>query len=719
MSRSSVTRRDAMKGAAGALAGAWALGRVPPLGGASPLAVATAEAAGPVTPGLTDADYWTFIDGLLALVHDSWVDDQDLYGVGDTAFNSYLLYVHATAALAGHRGLARQDARARRLAARLCRHWPWFPGPNDPPPGTAARIARDQTHHHGWSPSMHGPSTMHVVIDTTVVRGLAQAWAAREALGLSPETRGLVRQRILLCANDGFYAYPALRLNQISWPIEIYAHAATVSGDPKLLRRDAGNQFRRFAAGIARPMPGMHSPNLGPGYRFHYLPQSSERTRSNLDSAEYALIVVQALRFYEQGLRAGMPALPTIYLRRLRAWVERALCGYWTHGGYLNWDTGLGFDRWHQGKKHGLAQLGILAIALSPRFHNEPEYARYAKYFFDRGVYRYGAFVNDGGGRIPAAVAYGVTKTGALPTDDELWLARMACNAAIAIHHGLGAKPSQEPPPLYAFDPDIGRLAITTPRYSTAVVPVNHKAFPWGGVELSRLFDGDNRVAANIGGRVPAAFGVTVESRARGRTLNTQRADDYADPDRPRLRLTRAPRGTGRRLAAYPRRPYAGAFRALDAEGWTRSTFAAVRTRHRFRASYVETAWTVIPRRAARGAHTVRAHFPSWGRDEAEIAVHLRGGGVADGAGVDLRDIAWVHLRSLDSGYVLVPQGPLPRGTTRLLRPSVQSSAPLPGPTLVFELLAGGRLRRLELTVRVAPVRRDEDAEKTAARLGS
>ena len=54
----------------------------------------------------------------------------------------------------------------------------------------------------------------------------------------------------------------------------------------------------------------------------------------------------------------------------LRAWIEHIVYGYWTHGGYLNWDTGYGFKRWHAGRTWALAQQGLLAIAAAPRFHN-------------------------------------------------------------------------------------------------------------------------------------------------------------------------------------------------------------------------------------------------------------------------------------------------------------------------------------------------------------
>ena len=54
-------------------------------------------------------------------------------------------------------------------------------------------------------------------------------------------------------------------------------------------------------------------------------------------------------------------------------------------------------------------------------------------------------------------------------------------------------RPAPSPPPLYSYDPDIGRLAVTTPTYNTAVVAVNQNAFPYGGLDLARLFDGRRR----------------------------------------------------------------------------------------------------------------------------------------------------------------------------------------------------------------------------------
>ena len=52
-------------------------------------------------------------------------------------------------------------------------------------------------------------------------------------------------------------------------------------------------------------------------------------------------------------------------------------------------------------------------------------------------------------------------------------------------------------------------------RYNTAIVADNQGAFPYGGIELARLYDGEQNVAANIGGRPPSAFRVVARLNGR------------------------------------------------------------------------------------------------------------------------------------------------------------------------------------------------------------
>ena len=553
----------------------------------------------------------------------------------------------------------------------------------------------------------------HVAIDTAVVRGLAQTWLARGPLGIDAAQADAIAFAIHRCATSPFYAYPVLRLNQINWPIEIHAWAAAVTGETRLLHHDARLQLGRFADALTRVIAPFEIPFTGPGYRFHYVPGDRANARANLDNPEYASTVCGALQFYEPALRAGMDPLLPRQRAALLAWVERVLCGYWTHAGYLNWDTGASFRRWHQAKKLGLSQAALLAIATTPSLNASPQHGRWAKHIFDRGLAlfdRWSGF----GTELPPAVLFGVTATPGGLGDARLSAARMQANAARAAELGLGALAPEPPPPLYAYDPDVGRLAVTTPAYSTAVAVVDYERLPYGGAELARLFDGEMRVAAGIGGRAPAAFGVVARRVGTGHRVESQRGRSRASLRRPPLRLLDAPRGAVARPQAYPRRPYAGAFRRLEAVAVTRDPALTITTRHVFSADSIETRWTVQPRRAARGRWSVDVLFPSTGSGATVTAV-LAGGERERLGERRLGDVRWLHVESEDSGYVIVPLTRVP-GRLRLINANPQESAPNPGPTLAVALLSASRLRPLRFAVRLAPASAAE-AAAVAARL--
>ena len=671
-------------------------------------------------PPLKTADYWRFADWLAPYFDALWLEDRSHYGSGNSSVgriyhNSLLLTTHAVAALAGHDGAARNDSRARALAKRLCQSPPWSERDASPE-------GDPQFHNPGWVESLGTrDSAMDKSIDPKVAEALTYAWLARDALRLPDETLALIADRISRTARGPFFRFPNVRLNQINWNCELYAHAATVTGDRELLVNDYRAQVGRFCDGIPRALTPGGSPNLGPGYRFHYLPHRAPTHPFNLDSAEYASETCHFILFHEQAVRAGMPLLPPEHYRLLRAWVEHIVCAYWTHGGYLNWDTGYGFKRWHAGRTWALAQQGLLAIAVSPRFHTRPEIGSWAKYMFDRGLGLYERLsreATDAKGIAPSNL-YDVNVSPLGPSIREMFAARMQANAARAVALGLGAMGAGEPPALYSFDADIGRLTVTTPRYSTAVLPVNQKAFPYGGMELCRLYDGDQRVVSNVGGRPSASFGVLV--RDGGKEIATsQRPRSFATPIPP-LTLLSSPHGRVAGAQPYPTRPYAGPFQSLIAHGRTQSREVVVDTTHKFTPAHVETHWAVARRIRAR--YTVDVLFPSWGKT-ARVEAVMRGGRRVTLAEpqrprrrVRLRDVVYFYLAGEETGYVVVPIGRRPRATAHILKPRAQSSAPRPGPTLALELAHGRRFRRLGLGVRIAPAADRLEAARVARRL--
>ena len=476
-------------------------------------------------------------------------------GASTSMVNGDLLLVHAVAAQRGLRGVLRADARAREIVRFLT--GPQIYGER-PPAGADPQVTGP-----GW---VNGPGRAgrHPVYDSEVIDGLVHAYVARDALGLAAADVARIRRQVHRVATSRDYAWPALRLNQINWYCAMYAADAIVNGARTALADAMARQLAHFLAGVRGR--GRAAGNLGPGLHFRYLPHKGLRTISNVDSAECANIVLSFSRFYGLARQAGMR--PPVQIDLLHEWVRRVISGYWTHSGYMNWDSGLGFSRWHQRKKMGLAELALIGVAAQPELQPGPEWGTWAKWMLDRGLLAYDALVARER-RIPAPVAFGVDVVPESPSTAILAAARYQANAIRALEAGLGHAPAAEPPALYSFDPDTGRLAVTTPTYNTAIIAINQRAFPYGGLALARLYDGGQDVAANIGGTGTATFGLT--ARSGGQVLRTQYGSHAYTPGGAPLRLLRAPQGVGASASRVGQQAYAGPFTDLRIQGAVRT----------------------------------------------------------------------------------------------------------------------------------------------------
>ena len=242
-------------------------------------------------------------------------------------------------------------------------------------------------------------------------------------------------------ANSPFFRYPNIRLNQINFAAEIQACAVSMTDDPTLLRRDYRLQLTRFLRGAKRAVRPWRIPNLGPSYNFHRNPFQRAGVGQNIESAEYASIVLDVLYYYEQARARGMKPISVAHGRTLRAFVRRSLSAYWTHSGYLNWDTGLYLYRWHLSRYWAWSCQGLLAIASSKNFVQDDE-RRWAKHMFDRSLSLYERFTErwDDDRREPGSSLYGVTTK--FSEGKHFELARFQALAAEAILRGMGDDPA-------------------------------------------------------------------------------------------------------------------------------------------------------------------------------------------------------------------------------------------------------------------------------------
>jgi hypothetical protein len=660
-------------------------------------------------PPFTDNDYWVFADRLAAALDERWDETKGAYrsiGANDKAgtfnirYNAQLLLVHSVAALKRHEGASRQDARARALVNRLIHRPAW--GPTREAPGLSRPSAC-------WATDLFSGRHGHMSLDSKVAEALTYAWRARKQLRLASETAALIARRIDQCAHKRLWRYPSLTGNQINWFSELYASDATVTGNASLLRRDYREQLVRFANAIERPMRKRRSPNLGPGYEFHYHPDLPASAAINLDSPEYANIVAQALQYYDVAVRRGMRPLPGHSVRLIRAWVSRLLGGYWTHAGYLNWDTGLGKGRWHSAQYWAFAQEGLQALAISPRFWPRREYGRWTKALFDRGLLLYLRLANAAGTAIAPSKMWGITSD---MEEYDCYTTRVMANAARAIAFGMGSMPAADPPPLYSFDYDTGRLAVSTPTYSTALVPYNRGAFPYGGLDPVRLFGPGQRPVGSLGGVPPEAMGVVVRDDLGHELLATSRSL-HAGKGRP-LSLIASPRGKVTRPRAYPVEPYAGPFKHLEAVGSVHRGPVAITAHHTFTADSIVSRWRVACANQSCDDRII-VHFPTYGANAAIDAVLVDGsrvrlagpGAPADPPSLTAGEVARLVLGT-QPGYSVQLTVIQSEAELKVVDSGKQDTNPTPGPTLAIELSLPLGFKSRTIEARIQPGVGDE-----------
>jgi hypothetical protein len=679
------------------------------------------------------------MDTIVARIHTQWSSTVNAYrapgGTYSTVINARMLQVHAQAAASGHEGASRDDERAGLLVATLLR---------SPMPFRIAGVGvphEKMFHLPGWITSLTDPNAvMDKAVDPQVAQALVGAWRARAMLGLDALTVGQIVAAVSAVARTTFFRYPGIRLNQLNWNCALYALDAELTGARDLLRGDYREQLLRFATFATRAEHREGSPNLGPGWHFDYLPNHVPASKANLDSAEYANEVLDCVRHYAVALAAGMTPLPAFALDVFRAYARRTLYGDWTHAGYLNWDTGLGAQRRYIGKVFAFAQQGPMALAISPMAQSVTGMGAHARWLFDRGLDLYLRWLEEGpAGSVPPPVQFGDDEHRQGPDDRLLFAARMASNAAQAIALGLTAVPGSQPPPMYSFDPDTQRLAVSTPSYATGILVHNHRAVPYGGLDPNRLFDGRCAPVGCIAGTGIANFLARIRTRGGEQLLATQPGEGAA------MSVTvsgtagggavsdtagggavsgtvgggavsgtvggAAVSGTegqvrraGPDSAPYPRIAYAGPMRSVQAEGRIARGGAAIATRHLFLPGEIRLEWELtLPRRAR-----WELALPSYGAHATLLLERAGGHGelAVGGPPLTVAGVRQILVRAENGAYAIVPLRLPSAARLRAVSPPAGAGEAQPGPTLLIEGPAGSTTRvgavSLSLLLRVA-----------------
>jgi len=602
-----------------------------------------------------DEDAWAVPDAVSLPLDRLWDEKRGAYvspgGRISTRLNAELLRLHAAAAQAGHDGPARHDGRVRRIVAYLT-----GPAYIDTAEGEKFGGSRHNSIHvPGWRQSSSEVVNQHPSIDATVARGLRAAWLAREQTELSGAARDAIRKDVVAVASSETFRAPARLLNQINWNADLYAAAATVSNDTSLLKDDYRKQLQWFVDHAHEPTVEDGRPNLSTGNGFFYQPEAdAETTLNQSDTVEYASIVVGALRYYDEAVKAGMEPLDDEDRNTLKAWAAHTVEADWTPSGYLNWETGKAGSRLHLRQYWALALDGVANGTLGSTGLTGRDPADGDR-LISRGEELFRRWAAGAGSVLLPATSFGypsrfagvrnnrTTASVRLAATIAEWAAGCACEGRLA--PTLAAKA----PMSVRFDPEFRRLAVNGPRYSTAISPT---ALPTGGgLEPAWLLDADANSLAALGGGGQGSFGIRLV--AGGQTLlDTQPGPTMAG-------------ALGLRPVTREKDAYTG--RVAIGE-------TVVRVTHRFERDRIVTRYLVDPRRDVE----VQIRLPSAGTGGTvrcgESVLGARGALPGCSRGEDY------VVRSAGGGSMHVGlAGLTPGGTLTRMRPGARSTLPRPG----------------------------------------
>ncbi|WP_320669706.1 hypothetical protein [Patulibacter defluvii] len=537
---------------------------------------------------------WALADASVAALDDRWRGS----GYGrDAKLDEQLLIVHAEAAAADHHGATRRDERVRALADRLVRRR-WVPtlDPGRARRGGAGRRT-DFACAPGWS-SSDAAVRMHPSSTGLISAALAAAWRVRERVGLPTATRERIRRRLLAVARGGCWRFPAAGqrgINQVNWSADVVAAAADVVRDPRPLWADYRRQLLRFVADARRARTAGGSPNFSSGFGFRYEARDPPTTAVNAtDTVEYSNIVFSALAHHDRAIADGMRPLPPAAVAVLRGWAAHLYHGTWAPSGYLNWDSGKGRARLHLTQYWLYAASSLVAgLEGSRSLRLLPDPAAAAAAIRGRVVRLAQRRATVQGTLRLAATGFGLRSGFGGPGDRKPIVGARLADLLVRFRALDRVRPAALGG--FADDRGLGRIAVATDRYSTAIVRPRDDG-QGGGLEPARILDGAATAVTGIGGRGAGTLGLVVADGGRP-LIDTQGplAGQWRSP-------ARVPAALADRSGTLP----AG----LTVSGTAQAPGVAVGVVHRFRGDRIVTRYRIANERGR--ALLVLLRIPSY-----------------------------------------------------------------------------------------------------------
>lgn len=628
-------------------------------------------------------DRWLLADALLERAAKHWLGTRGAYGgTGNLSVRANALYLelHAIAAAENHVGPARDDARARELIRFLT---------------TAPVLVRRTSIKRAKATFPHAPAwqavytrqsskaSLHPSADAIVARALLGAWNARSQLGLTADEQHGIRRAVGLVARGRFYRDGRRAANQVNWNADVLVADAVINGRGASLAR-----YRRelvwFAQHMRQKVRKGGSTNVTAGGALRYDPSLPPSAPIHIQgSGEYENLVHGALAYYRQALRAGMAPLSPAVRQRLARWSQQVVLGTWTQAGYLNWDTALGSKRRHLRQYWGFALDALLRTAGPGGFVDSPQQRAFVRLVARQGVELFARTAWDGEGALPGPTSFGAPNGFREGTGTEVMAPLRFALIALQIDPLLQGVTEADPGLVVADDRSIGRLAVSSRRYSLGIV----RAGPGleGGLEPTRLFDGRQRPLTVLGADGLVGPAPDVRLLRQGKVLAaTQPGHTHALP----ARFVGVRPGLRDRTAARA---------AVGASGVTSGGPDRVSVLHRFTQYRVETRYVVRRKLATK----VVLRLPVWG-DQAQLSLlagttGVRGGWRATGQPVELQATTSAGA-AMTVRYTGIPAG----AQIRVVPSSRDGRAPAGTRTVVITASAA-KVRTVRREIAVAP----------------